>query len=90
MKLTKRRSIVTCAMSPVSSAPLPSAPRAVQHGGAGEMSAGAQQQHIVGDAMAFAGPVHDGGMRPCHPLAVIGMQIDRHAAEASLQSATAP
>ncbi len=40
----------------------------MQHGGAGEVTAGAQQQHLVRDAIFIAGPMHDRGMRPRHPF----------------------
>src|SRR5260370_5412443 len=48
---------------------------------AGEMPAGADQNNVVGNPMAFSRPRHDGGMRPRDPLAIVAVQINRHAAE---------
>src|SRR5262245_1920326 len=50
-------------------------------GAAGKMPAGPDERNVIRDAVALAGPGHDSGMRPCDPLAVIAMQMDRRAAE---------
>ncbi len=42
--------------------------RPVQHSGAGEMAAAANQQHIVGDTMMIAAPVHDRGDAVASPI----------------------
>src|SRR5262245_65093751 len=43
----------------------------MQDSAAGKMPAGPDKHDIAGDAMALPRPWHDGGMRPCDPLAVV-------------------
>src|SRR4029078_13259676 len=53
----------------------------MQDGAAGKMAAGADEGYVIGNPMAVAGPRPDAGVGPRHPLAIIAMQIHRHAAK---------
>ena len=81
MKLSERRSIATMATSPVSRAPRPSAPARQCRTVAPAKCPPVRTSRMSSESRWLRRPWHDRRMRPGDPLAIVAMQIDRHAAE---------